>query len=89
LNNCFENLKFSRNLIIGWGSWPADNIVAKDVSAAGLAKLAEEEKHYALCQKKDENSACKKVSPAIRSGSDGKDIGADVEEIIRATKGVR
>jgi hypothetical protein len=89
LNNCFENLKFSRNLIIGWGSWPADNIVAKDISAAGLAKLAEGEKHYALCQKKDENSACKKVSPAIRSGSDGRDIGADVEEVIRATRGVR
>jgi hypothetical protein len=90
VKNCFENPKFSRNLIIGWGSWPPDNILVKDFSAAGLRKVqVGPGNHYLLCKEKDNSGACKKPSPALGSATDGEDIGANVDAIVQATRGVR
>jgi hypothetical protein len=89
LKSCFENLKFERNLIIGGGRWPANNTVVKDAAAAGIAQLQQGDKHYfALCRTKDENTSCKKPSPAIAGATDGRDIGADTEAVEKATAGV-
>lgn len=89
LESCFANLKFERNLIIGLGNWPRNNIVVKDAAAAGLAEMREGDKHYfSLCRQKDEGSSCKKLSPALAAGSDGRDIGADTAAVEKATAGV-
>ena len=43
---------------------------------------------YRLCREKDETTSCKKPSPAVKAGTDGKDIGADIEAIEQATREV-
>ena len=74
IENCFEHSTFTHNLVIGGANWPAGNIVVKDFAAAGIRVTADGA--YELCREKKDG--CKNASPAIRAGSDGKDIGADV-----------
>jgi len=89
LKSCFVNLRFERNLIIGWGKWPANNVVVKDAAAAGIAEIQQGDRHYfALCRQKDDGSSCKKPSPAIGAATDGRDIGADTDAVNKATTGV-
>lgn len=75
--SCFEHSTFTHNLVIGGSNWPAGNIMAGDVSAAGV--LVTGDGVFDLCRKKQDG--CKKISPAIGAGSDGKDIGTDVAAI--------
>jgi hypothetical protein len=87
LKSCFENYTFSHNAIVGSkGGWPKDNSSPPDHSAAGLADFAEG--RYRLCRDKHEAN-CKNASPALRAGTDGKDLGADVETVFEATKGAQ
>jgi hypothetical protein len=90
LNLCFANPVFAHNLIIGgYGAWPDHNILAKNADAAGLwKKQTPMGTEYRICREKGEAASCTKTSPALRSGSDGKDIGADIEAIDKATAGV-
>ena len=83
---CFENSTFTHNLIVGGTNWPAGNIMVKDFTAAGVRATPGGGYRYSLCRQKDE--ACKKPSPAIGAASDGKDIGADVAAIEKATEGI-
>jgi len=90
LNVCFANAVVSHNLILhGSGNWPEHNIFVKDSDDAGLWKSQKAgATEYRICQRKGDNASCKKASPAVRAASDGRDIGADVEAIEKATAGV-
>ncbi|HST11283.1 MAG TPA: hypothetical protein VLL05_12980 [Terriglobales bacterium] len=85
LKSCFTNFTFSHNAILGSkGGWPSGNFYPSDHAAAGV--LGFSEGRYQLCR--DKGTDCKKPSPAARAGADGKDLGADVEAVFAATKGV-
>jgi hypothetical protein len=92
--SCFANPLVTHNLIVGGWNWPAGNIVVKNNADAGLrSPNADGSQDYRLCHPKDMDSkkldsSCEKVSPAIAGGTDGKDIGADIERIDQATAGV-
>jgi hypothetical protein len=85
LKSCFSSYTFSHNAIVGsQGGWPSGNSFPADQAAAGLVGFSEGK--YRLCR--DKSGDCKKPSPALQAGADGKDLGADVEAVSAATKGV-
>lgn len=87
--NCFAHPVVTHNLIVGGANWPAGNIAVKDVAAAGLkARPSNGVQDFHLCRSEHEANSCQKASPALAAGSDGKDIGADVDRIEQATSGV-
>lgn len=87
IKSCFENSTFTHNVIIEGSGWPSDNITPKNAAAAGLPEKAAGLDRYRLCRKKSE--VCKNPSPAIAAGTDGKDVGADVDSIEKALEGVQ
>jgi len=89
LDQCFLNPIFKNNLIIGSSVvWPSGNQVVSDGKAAGLRDFHDGNGgDYRLCPKEGA-PGCKKPSPALGAGTDGKDLGADIEAIQRATDGV-
>jgi hypothetical protein len=87
--NCFSDSSFTHNLMIGEGGWPSGNWSAKDTRSAGIRETAgPNEMPYTLCREKD-NGECKKVSPAVHAGTDGKDLGADLEPLNQMLANVR
>jgi hypothetical protein len=81
--SCFGKSTFTHNVIAGGANWPPGNIMVKDFAAAGLRITHEGGlNQYRLCRGKEDG--CKKPSPAIGAGTDGKDIGADVDAIEKA-----
>ena len=75
--------------MIGDGGWPSGNISDKDLRSAGIRELNDSErKPYELCKEKD-SGECKKTSPALHSGSDGKDLGADLEKLEQMLANVK
>ena len=87
LKSCFSNYTFSHNAIVGSkGGWPSGNVYPSDQAAAGVVGF--KDGRYRLCRDKDKDSDCRKPSSAARAGSDGKDLGADVEAVFAATKDV-
>ena len=89
IEHCFANAKITHNLIIGSREgWPKGNLDASSPQAAGLASPRPGQTGLRLCQAKDEKSSCKKASPAVGAATDGKDIGADMDAIEKATSGV-
>jgi hypothetical protein len=86
LKNCFEGFNVSNNVIInGYSSWPAHNFFPKNADAVGFA-AGNDLGEFRLCHAKD--AGCKGPSKYAGAGSDGKDIGADIDLINTATKGV-
>jgi hypothetical protein len=86
--NCFVDSTMSHNLFIGDGGWPKGNVSAKDPRDAGIRELNDPAgKSYELC--KEKGGECKKVSPALHAGSDGKDLGADLDKIEQVLANVR
>jgi hypothetical protein len=81
------NAVFNHNLIIGGkGNWPPGNILVDDVAAAGLQDFHDGNGgDYRLCRK---DSRCKKSSPGLKAGSDGKDLGSDIDAVESAISGV-
>jgi hypothetical protein len=79
--NCFDNSMFTHNMVVGGADWPSGNIMARDAAAAGIRDPQRSPGWYRLCRQKKEDEGCKKTSPAMGAGSDGKDIGADVDAI--------
>jgi len=85
--NCFDNSNFTHNIIAGGANWPSGNILVKDFGATGVRITHENSlNQFHLCRVKEEG--CKKPSPAIGAGTDGKDIGADLDAIEKAMKGI-
>jgi hypothetical protein len=87
--SCFPNGKITHNIIIGSREkWAPGNTNVSDAQAAGLAGSGRGETSFRLCRAADEKSSCKKRSPAVGAASDGNDIGADIDAIDKATRGV-
>jgi hypothetical protein len=87
LKNCFAKYTFNHNAILGSkGGWPNGNVYPSDHAAAGVVEISEG--RYRLCRDKDKDGDCKKPSVAARTGADGKDLGADLDAVSAATKGV-
>jgi hypothetical protein len=85
--SCFENSVFTHNVIGGGANWPRGNIMVKDFGAAGLRITHQDGlTQFHLCRQKEDG--CKKPSPAVGAGTDGRDIGADADAIERALAGV-
>lgn len=86
--NCFVDSSMTHNLFIGNGGWPKGNFSGEDARDAGIHELNDPVgKPYELCKEKDGD--CKKASPALHAGSDGKDLGADLEKIEQMLAAVR
>jgi hypothetical protein len=85
---CFADSSMTHNLFIGDGGWPSGNFSAKDLHSAGIRELGGSEgKPYELC--KGKTGDCKKVSPALHAGTDGKDLGADLDKLEQMLANVR
>jgi len=79
LARCFESYKFNYNCIIGAGGFPKENIGLKDLNAADFASLR---------QGKIVDHHLRPGSRCKNAGTEGKDLGADVDEVEKATAGV-
>lgn len=86
--SCFVKGKVRNNIIIGSGVKWDGNINVSDAKAAGLITAEEGAEGFRLCRAADKESSCKKASPALGAASDGRDIGADVEAVDKAIRGV-
>jgi hypothetical protein len=88
LKNCFASFNFTHNALVGSaGGWPSGNFTPGSPSAVRMKDFREGKGgDYRLCAEKDSN--CKKESPFRKAGSDGKDLGADLDAIQAATQGV-
>jgi hypothetical protein len=87
IKSCFENSTFTHNVVVEGSGWPSGNVTPKNAAAAGLPEKAAGLDRYRLCRKK--NEVCKNPSPAIAAGTDGRDVGADVDAIEKALEGVQ
>jgi hypothetical protein len=88
---CFVSAAFSKNAIIGsLGGWPSGNAYPKDLDAIGFVNPSQGRGgDYRLCRgKADPAPSCKSESKYVHGGTDGKDLGADINAIEEATKGV-
>ena len=80
LRNCWKSFEFKNNVIIdGGGGWPPDNFHAKSFEAAGLEKL--ESRGGTVFRLASQSKFKEK-------GTDGKDVGADLDAINKAVDGV-
>jgi len=87
LKTCFDGSMFSNNAIIrGIGAWPQGNFTPKDVDAVGFVKDGKGMDAFRLCHAK--SASCKGPSKYAGAAKDGKDIGADVDAVDAAIKGV-
>ena len=87
LKACFENYRIEKNLIIGRGGWPRGNTEVSSLEAAGLRPLENgRSKDPRPCRA--QGAGCRKVSPGVNAGTDGKDLGADVDAVEAALAGV-
>ena len=89
LKNCFDGFNVTHNALVGSaGGWPGGNFSPKDASVAGVRDFRNGKSgDYRLCEDKRAGS-CKAASAFRKAGSDGKDLGADLDAIQAATDGV-
>jgi hypothetical protein len=89
--SCFSNPKVAHNVIVNaHGSWPKENFSAKSLADAGLPESNSASAHdFRLCREKNEAAGCKKISPYLQTGTDGKAVGADVDAIEAVTAGAQ
>ena len=86
LHNCMESANVTHNAIIGGiASWPPGNFTPKDWDAVGFEK-GDGLNQFRLCKAKD--AGCKGPSKFSGAGSDGKDLGANIDLLSAAIKGV-
>jgi hypothetical protein len=88
LLECFDPLKFDKNLIItARGSFPKGNFVVDSPAGAGIRDLKDAvSKDPRLCHEK--GPGCPKASPGAGAASDGRDVGADIDGLEAAIAGV-
>jgi hypothetical protein len=88
LKECFVNFTFTRNVIIGGkgGGYPSGNTVVSP-DAHGIQDLKDGiANNPRLCRAK--SGGCAKASPGVGAAEGGKDLGADVDAVEAAIKGV-
>lgn len=90
LKNCFSSLTFTHNAIIGSAKqWPAGNFFPKNEDSVGFINYDHGKNgDYHLCKGKNQPSPCREASPYVHAGTDGKDLGADIDAVEAATSGV-
>src|SRR5450631_4420683 len=88
LQACFDPYKFEKNLIAsGRGSFPKGNFVVSSPEAAGIRDMKDNiGKDPRLCHAK--GPGCLEVAPGAAAGSDGRDLGADIDAVEAAIAGV-
>ena len=88
LDACFVHYTVEKNMIIGEkGGWPKGTIAVSSVKAAGIRDLEKGvSKDARLCHA--HTTGCSQTSPGASAGTDGKDVGADVDAIEAAIAGV-
>jgi hypothetical protein len=85
--DCANSFTFTNNAIVnGFGAWPPGNFFPKNAEAVGFAKSNNGIDEFRLCRAKD--TGCKSASKYAAAGSDQKNIGADIDLLDAATKGV-
>jgi hypothetical protein len=79
-DECFSSYVFQHNVIVGAGDFPKGNTVVKKSADIGFVDFRDGNGgHYRLAA----------TSKFHRAASDGKDIGADIDAIEKATEGVQ
>lgn len=87
LQNCFDASTFSNNVIInGTGLLPPGNFTPKDVDSVGFVKEGTGLEAFRLCRAK--GASCKSASKYVNAGNDHKDVGADIDAVNSAIRGV-
>jgi hypothetical protein len=87
LKNCFASATVTRNALIGSSkAWPAGNFYAKDASSVVEDFRGGKSGDYRVCH--GGKSSCKKMAEFAAGSPGGKDPGADVDAVNRATAGV-
>jgi hypothetical protein len=87
LKDCFDSITFTNNAIINaLGAWPPGNFFPKDAETVGFVKEGNGTETFRLCRAK--STFCKGPSKYIGAGSDHKDVGADIDLVMAATRGV-
>jgi len=88
LHTCFPSATITHNAIIDGFGWPAGNFTPKDFNAVGFVDHRNGKGgDYHLCTSKGQGGSCKAVSQFAHAGTDGKDLGADLDAIDAATRG--
>jgi hypothetical protein len=89
--SCFRDLTFAHNAIVGASKpWPKGNAFPKNIDAVGFVSPNHgKDADYRLCADKDQPPSCKKPSAFHHAGSDGKDLGANVDAVNNSTAGVQ
>ncbi len=87
--SCFSTITFTHNAIIGAsGQWPGENFFPKNEDSVGFVNYNHgNDGDYHLCKAKNQPSSCKAASPYVHAGSDGRDLGADIDAVETATRG--
>jgi hypothetical protein len=80
LESCFSNYTVGHNLIVGGtGNWPKGNMPVKDLAAVRFADTNKDTV---------QDFHLRPDSRAKHAGTDGKDLGVDLETLSSATAGV-
>jgi hypothetical protein len=89
LKSCFASVNFAHNAFVGSpGGWPKGNFTPENPSAVQMKDFRQGKGgDYRLCAEK-QPSGCKKEPPLRKAGSDGKDLGANIDAIHSALEGV-
>src|SRR5579872_1154182 len=84
---CINGFTVTNNAIInGFGAWPSGNFFPRNVAAVGFVTSGDGLDAYRLCKGKE--GPCKERSKYAGAGNDKKDIGADVDAVNEAIKGL-
>jgi hypothetical protein len=91
LDSCFQDIIFTHNAIVGGGgAWPKENFFPGSVSDVGFVTFNKGNGgDYHLCKAPKQPAACKGTSKYAKAGTDGKDLGADIDAIQAATAGAQ
>jgi hypothetical protein len=90
INSCFAPVTFTNNAVLdGTGNWPPGNFFPKG-DAVGLVNRPNNGKggDYHLCKSETRAASCKTPSRYLHAGTDGKNLGADMDAIDALTQGI-
>ncbi len=89
LDNCFQDISFTHNAVVGAvGGWPKENFFPGGFSDVGFVNFNNGNGgDYSLCKAPKQPASCKGASKYAKAGTDGKDLGADIDAIENATAG--